>query len=154
MTSIIIDTNVIIDSLEKQTLESLFKEIIQKADTIWITPDVRRELQEKLNDEQRIRFETLLKKEIKKGNVEASRHKFRLKQPYKELAQYLKTFPVRLQRTDRNLIALKYQIRGKIITNDEGIKQAILLLRTKNTRWRNRVLSIESPAEEGSAECK
>jgi len=142
------DTNFIIDELKANTLEDFFKEISEQGDKIWIPPDVHRELQEKLEDDQRILFDNLLKQGIKERYVIDSRHKFRLKTPFKELAQDLRMFNVRLQRTDRNLIALKFQIKGEILTNDDGIKKALHLLRTKNSPWRRLALSMDtSPAE-------
>lgn len=132
----IIDASSIIDALEANTLENLFHEISDRKDTIWITPDVYKELNNKLDDGQRIQFENLVKQGIKEGYIVHSRHKYRLKMPYKNLPQDLRMFRVNLQRTDRNLIGLMYQIRGRILTNDEGIKKALRLLITKNTPWR------------------
>ena len=98
----LIDTNKIIEWTEGDTLEQNFYQMNENGDQIWITPDVQRELAGLLEDDERIRFENLYKEGIEAGYVVDSHHKYRIKEPYKSLAQDLRKLKVRLERTDRN----------------------------------------------------
>ena len=110
---------------------------------IWISFDVQNELESLLEDEQRLIFEEAYKKGRKDGYIVDSRHKYRLNEPFKTLAQDLRKEKVRLERTDRNLIALSLQVKAEIKTTDPGIIQAMYILRTANTKWKKYVLAIE-----------
>ncbi len=137
------DANTIINKLEDNLLEVTFEEFRQHRDEIWVTLDVQRELNGKLDDENKIKFENIMKKGTKEGYVIDSRHKFRIKEPFKTMAQDLRKLHVRLQRTDRNLIALSCQVKAKIISTDTGIEKALEIIKTTNNPYRNFALAVD-----------
>lgn len=139
----LIDTSQIIEWLRNGTLKLNFDEMNENGDEIWIAPDVQREVTGQLDDDERIKFETLYKEGIEAGYIIHSRHNYRVKEPFKTLAQDLRMEKVRLERTDRNLIALSLQIKAKIRSIDSGITEALDILRHANNPWKKYILAVE-----------
>lgn len=137
------DANTIIKKLEENILEVTFEEIKHHGDEVWVTFDVQRELNDKLDDENKIKFQNLLKNGSKEGFVIDSRNKFRIREPFKTAAQDLRKLHVRLQRTDRNLIALSLQVKAKIVTTDTGIEKALNIIKTTNNPYRSFALAVD-----------
>ena len=139
----LLDTSQIVDWIQKGTIENNFYEMNESGDEIWVSLDVMSELRGILEDNELIKFENLLKEGIKAGYVVGSHHKYRLREPFKTLAQDLRREKVRLERTDRNLIALSYQIKGKIKTTDPGIMIALDILKHANGPWKKYAVAMD-----------
>lgn len=136
--NIIIDTSQIIEKLEKRTLKTYLKHHEANGDKLFIDTRVYAELANKLsNPKLKEHFHTLIKEKKASGLIINSRHRYTLKRTFKELFQNLKNKHVHLSTTDRHLIALSVQENAYLDTTDDGIKQALRILKSSKNPWRH-----------------
>lgn len=126
-----VSADVLIDSINNNTLAQFFLKYRAMGDTLYIPFGVRRKVEESLDNEEHTRtWHKLLRESLQHGLVEKSRHKYTLEHDYKVFFRGLHKLGEELTMTERELIALSFQLGIDIDTNDEKITRILSEIKT------------------------
>ena len=132
----ILDSCMIIDWAESDTLNDHFQEMFKQGIIIYIPGLVLSEITNKLEEKPRIQFTELYNEGLSKKLIIHAHKKYRLRKEFKNLTNRLSSSKkYHLSRTDIFLIAFAAQLGASIITSDSGINDAIKKLKFSKNPW-------------------
>jgi hypothetical protein len=145
----ILDSATLIDYVQSNNLKE-FLVGLSKKHHVLIPVHVRNETKNRLmsmysNPDKATYFEKTLKELSTSQEIDTHHKHSILEKPFKELVEHLKHGSPRVERVDRNVVALACQLGAHICSKDPGIARAINKIKTARVfrSWRRYADSIE-----------
>ena len=124
--------DVLIDNTVNDTLDKLFAEYRRKECVLYIPFGVRRKVEESLENEELTRkWHKLFRESLQQRLIINSRHKYTLEHNFKKLFRLLPKLGKKLTMSERELIALSFQLGIDIDTNDQKIIRTLSYIKTE-----------------------
>lgn len=127
---------------------------LSKFHVILLPAHVRVETEKLFEDRKNLLkyFKQLVKDLKEQRLIETDPKSSTLKKEFKNLKHYMRGIRVRVERTDRHIVALACQEKAEIHTKDPGIERALKIIQTRNSArpWRisARKVKINRPIDQ------
>jgi len=129
---VVVAADTLIDNTVNDTLDKLFVEYRRKGYVLYIPFGVRRKVEESLNNEEQTRkWHKLFREGLQQRLIIKSRHKYTLEHDFKKLFRLLPKLGKKLTMSERELIALSFQLGIDIDTNDQKIIRTLSYIKTE-----------------------